>query len=413
MTGFDLLITGGRVIDPAAGLDRPAEIGIRGDRIAAVGLGLPREGAKAVLDAGGDIVCPGLIDLHTHVYEYVTNFGVRADDAGIEAGVTTVVDQGSSGAWTFGGFKHLVAERSVSDVRAFVSINVAGAIKGGMEGEALHNPGMARIDELVALAKAEPGIVRGIKCHGESGSMSHWGTEVLAMAAEAGRQAGLPLYCHTGELFPVNERNRPSPRSVLPEVVPLLKAGDVIAHVYSCMPDGVMGSDNEVPAAVHEALAKGVRFDIGHGVNFSYAIARRMMEAGVLPFSISSDVHADFNSYHDLRQLDYSLFGAINELIGLGLPMADAIRMTTLNPATALGAADEIGTLAVGSRADLTVIGSIAGAWTFKDALGERLTVDRRYLPTAVVRAGRLHRPHCGLLVDVVPDRRLPATLAA
>ncbi len=124
------------------------------------------------------------------------------------------------------------------------------------------------------------------------------------MAVEAGERTGLPLYVHTGELFPVVEETRPEPASVLQRVVPLLRAGDTLAHVYSTMPDGIMGNSADVPAIVFEAKMRGIHFDIGYGVNFSYAIARKMMEAGVLPNTIGSDVHFDFNAYHDYSTLD-------------------------------------------------------------------------------------------------------------
>ncbi|MEX2454748.1 MAG: amidohydrolase/deacetylase family metallohydrolase, partial [Rhodospirillaceae bacterium] len=283
---YDLVIRSDRVIDPASGLNGPAEIAISGGRIAAVSAMLAPHTAARTVDATGMIVCPGLIDMHVHVYEWVTNFGLPADDAGVHSGATTIIDQGSAGPWTVGGFKAYIADQALTDVRSFVSANVAGALMGGMEGTILHNPGMMRIDALVAAAADYPGLVKGIKSHGESGGFSHWNTEVLEMAVEAGELTGLPLYIHTGELFPVDEGNRPDPDILMKEVLPLLRPGDTVAHVYSCMPDGIMGPGDTVPEVVLEACAKGIHFDIGYGVNFSYRIARKMMAAGVLPNTI-------------------------------------------------------------------------------------------------------------------------------
>src|SRR5215510_2359294 len=133
-------------------------------------------------------------------------------------------------------------------------------------------------------ASAEhPQTVRGIKCHWESGGLSHWGPTVLEKAAEAGRDANLPLYVHTGELFPVDEANRPKPSAVMGQVVQYLKPGDVLAHVYSRMPDGIMSTAEDVPGWLFEAKAAGVLFDLGHGVNLSFRIARKMMEKGIFP----------------------------------------------------------------------------------------------------------------------------------
>ncbi|MEX2453125.1 MAG: amidohydrolase family protein, partial [Rhodospirillaceae bacterium] len=145
------------------------------------------------------------------------------------------------------------------------------------------------------------------------------------------------------------------------------------------------------------ACAKGIHFDIGYGVNFSYRIARTMMAAGVLPNTIGSDVHADFNAYHDDSRLDYSLCGAMTRLRALGMPLGEVIRRVTLNPAAVLGEEDEIGTLAVGSRADITVLEPAAGRWSLADAEGEILTVDERLVPALVYRAG----------TEIVPNRRL------
>lgn len=398
---YDLVITGDRVIDPASDLDGPAQIAIVDGRIAAIASELGPHTANETIDAGGHIVSPGLIDLHVHVYEWVTNFGLAADDAGVHSGATTIVDQGSAGPWTVGGFKAFVADPAITDVRSFVSANVAGALMGGMEGTVLHNPDMMRIDAIEAAAADYPELVKGIKSHGESGGYSHWETEVLRMAVEAGERTGLPLYVHTGELFPVDENNRPQPELVMAEVFPLLRAGDTVAHVYSCMPDGIMGPGDKVPETVIEALSRGIHFDIGYGVNFSYRIARAMMEAGVLPNTIGSDVHADFNAYHDDSKLDYSLCGAMTRLVALGMPLADVIRRTTLNPAKILGEEDDIGTLAVGSRADITILDPVAGRWTLSDAEGEIITVHERLVPTRVIRDGKPIVPHRQLLRDL------------
>jgi len=398
---YDLVITGGRVIDAANGIDGLCQVAVKDGRIAAVANELPPHEAARTVDASGRIVSAGLIDIHVHVYEWVTNFGLAPDAAGVHAGATTIVDQGSAGAWTLGGFKALIAEPALTDVRSFVSANLAGAIKGGMEGTVLHNPTMTRPDAIQIALDDYPGLVKGIKAHGESGGFSHWGTEVLEAAVGAAGQTGLPLYVHTGELFPVREETRPDPASVLERVVPLLRAGDTLAHIYSAMPDGIMGPHAEVPRIVFDAMERGIHFDIGYGVNFSYAIARKMMAAGVLPNTIGSDVHGDFNAYHDDSRLDYSLCGAMTRLWALGMALEDVIARTTLNPARLLGEEHRIGTLSVGSDADITVLERREGAWEMADGQGEVLTVEERLVPALVVREGREIQPSRRLLRDV------------
>jgi dihydroorotase len=403
----DLLLVGGRVIDPANDQDGIADVAIRNGRIVAVGAAAQGLVAKRQVDVRGTIVTPGFIDMHVHVYEWVTNFGVPADAAGIHSGATTIVDQGSSGAWTFGGFKAFIAGPACTDVRAFVSINVAGALQGGMEGTTLHNPGMVQLDGLVRIAAEHPYIVRGIKCHWESGGLSHWGPAVLKMATEAGRAANLPLYVHTGELFPVDEANRPTASAVMGQVVEYLRPGDTLAHIYSRMPDGIMSIGEEVPGWLFEAKAAGVLFDLGHGVNLSFKIARKMMERGVFPDTIGSDVHGDFNAYHDFSILDYSLVGGMNKLLGLGMSLTDAVRAATATPAKVL-ADPSIGHLGPGARANVTVLRAVEGEWTFFDSIRERLTVGERLLPDLVVMDGEVIVPDCGLVADVMTPSERP-----
>jgi dihydroorotase len=409
--GYDRILTNCHVLDPANGIDGRLDVGIRAGRIAAIEAGLARKPHRDRIDLGGAMVTPGLIDVHVHVYEWVTNFGLPADEAGVQSGATTIVDQGSAGIWTFGGFKAFVIDQARTDVRSFVSINVAGALKGGMEGPLMHGPGMVRVDELVALASQHPRSIAGIKCHGESGALSHWDVAVLERAAEAGQRADLPLYVHTGELFPVEEAHRPVPESVLPKVLPLLKPGDMVAHVYSCMPDGVVGKANRIPDAVLEARSRGILFDLGHGINLSFRIARMMMEAGFYPDTIGSDVHGDFNDFHDFSKLDYSLMGAINKLLALGMSVTDAITRVTANPARFLRD-HTIGSLTPGNPADITVLEWIDGNWTFTDAEGERVRVKRRLVPKLVFRNGDKIVPDCGLLADLVAADARPLGIA-
>ncbi len=406
---YDLVVAGSDVVDPASGFRGPAEIAVADGRIAAFARRLPPHEATRRFDAGDRLVCPGLIDLHVHVYEWVTNFGLPPDEAGVHSGATTIVDQGSAGAWTLGGFKAYVADPALTDVRCFVSANLAGALKGGMEGTLLHNPAMMRIEEIVRAAAAYPRLVKGIKSHGESGGLSHWGLEVLEMAVAAGRASDLPLYVHTGELFPVDERARPAPETVLERVVPILPAGTTLAHVYSCMPDGIVGDARSVPPIVFDALRRGLHFDVGHGVNFSYRIARRMIAEGVLPNTISSDLHADFNGYHDDSPLDYSLCGAMTKLVALGMTLEEVIARTTVHPARILGEEDRIGTLAVGSIADITVLDRAVGAWALADSTGEEIAVQERLIPALVVREGREIVPSLRLLRDLRPARSAAA----
>ena len=402
---FDLVLTGAEIRDPASGIDCRSDLAVIGDRIAAIGVGLASQ-ARRVIELDGKLVTPGWVDLHVHVFEWMTTFGLPPDDAGVHSGVTTAVDQGGTGAYTIPAFKHYIADRALTDIRCFPSINSAGTLRGGMAGPIIHTPEIVDVDLLVAEAEANPRLVRGFgEIHAESGAYSRWGFDVVRKAREASDRTGLPLYFHTGELFEVDEARRPEPRSLLPLVLTLARPGDVLGHVYSAMPDGVLGNDDTPSPALAQAVAGGLLLDIGFGVNFSYATARRMIAAGVWPHIISSDVHGLFPVMHDDSALDYSLAGAFARLVALGMPIDDALAAVTVNPARVLGEEDEIGTLAVGSRADMTVLEERREDWPMRDGQGEVLVAKRRWIPRLVLRAGDPIVPNLRLVRDVSTER--------
>jgi len=402
---YDLVLTDARICDPATGIDHIGDLAVSGDRIAAVGTGLASQ-ARQAIKLDGKVVTAGWIDLHVHVFEWMTTFGLPPDDAGIHSGVTTAVDQGGTGAYTIPAFKHFIADRALTDIRCFPSINSAGTLRGGLSGPIIHTPEVVDVDLLVAEAKAHPLLVRGFgEIHAESGSFSRWGFGVVRRAREASERTGLPLYFHTGELFEVDEARRPEPRSLLPQILAIACAGDVLGHVYSAMPDGVLGKDQTPSPALIDAAANGLLLDIGFGINFSYETARRMIAAGVWPRIISSDVHGLFSVMHDNSALDYSLPGAFARLIALGMPFAEALAAVTINPARVLDEEAEIGTLAVGSRADVTVLEERIEDWPMRDGQAEVLRVERRWIPRLVLRAGQPVVPTLRLVRDVIaPD---------
>jgi dihydroorotase len=401
MEHYDLVLTGGRVIDPSQDLDGLYEVAIRAGTIVAIAPTLPPHTANVTQSVAGHLVCPGFIDLHVHVYEWVTDFGLWPDDVGIHAGVTTLVDQGSCGPLTFLGFQAHVVSPAQTDVRCFPSVNLAGALKGGMGAPVLHSPDMVDLDALTQLAQAHPDIVRGFKVHGESGALSRWGTRVIELARQAADAAQLPLYVHTGELFAVVEAHRPHPDQVIDYVLPHLRPGDLLAHCYSSRPDGLMGDRPAPSPALVQAIQDGIRLDLGHGINFSFAIARRMMHHGLYPYTISSDVHGDFNTPHNDATLDYSLCGALSKLVALGMDLPAAIAAVTWHPAQVLQAEAELGTLRVGTLADITVIAISDAPWVCRDARGEQLIAPQKFSPAWVVKSGQLIQPHGRLLRDL------------
>jgi len=409
---FDVVVSGGRVIDPDTRQDGLMDVGISGGRIAAVAPRLEADSTATVIDASGMVVCAGLIDLHTHVFGWATGFGVDVDDAGVNAGVTTAVDMGSTGTWHFPILKAYVIDKAVTDVVAFLMMGYVGAtIRLG--GPPILNPDWADADSLAVMHEKYPGLVRGFKTWGESGSTSQWGFRFLHMGRQAGDMTGLPIYIHTGELYPVDETNRPDPATIMPEVLAQARPGDVLGHCYSAMPDGILGRAQRPSRQLVEAVADGVRLDVGHGINFSFDTAKRMLEGGLLPYTISSDTHALLTGVHDDSTCSYSLVGTMSKLMALGLSLPEVIACTTAHPAAVIGRAGDLGTLREGTRADVTILEVRRQDWTFFDSQGGSLDADVRLVPYLVLREGRPIRPSRRLLRDVcTPEERGETGLA-
>jgi len=404
---YDLLLKGGRVLDPASNLDAMMDVAISGDRIAKVAADIPASAAAEVRDAKGLIVTPGLIDLHVHVYQHVTDFGLNPDDVGVNAGVTTVVDQGSVGAWTFDGFKVFLADTAVTEVLCFLSVNLTGTLRGSKGGPVGQNPTLIDLDVMQKFIAKYPAVIRGIKGHGEASSWSNYGSVMLQRAREIADRTNLPLYIHTGELWKADERNRPQPDSVLPEVLHFAKPGDLLAHCYSNRDDGILGKRDKPSPELLDALASGVHLDLGHGVNFSFDTAHRMVAAGLFPYTISTDAQGDFTSHNDDSKLDFSLCGAMSKMMALGMDLGFVVRATTQHPAEVLRMSDEIGSLKPGSRADISVLEQVQEPWMFRDRLGGSQQGKSRLLPRLVVCKGKALVPSNRLLRDVVQVRDL------
>jgi len=284
---YDLVVKGGRVIDPANGTDG---IGIKRGRLAVVAPELD-PGPTKVVDATGLIVTPGLVDTHAHVYQYVSgDFGLNPDLVGVRSGVTTVVDQGGSSALTFDGFRKFIVETAKTRVYAFISAYLAGGLLGHRYVD-LYGPTGINVKAVVKAARDNPDLVRGIKAHAEPGGYSRWGMASLKLAKEASRELQLPVYVHLGTLWPVLQRATVDATKIIDEVVPLLDPGDILAHPFTKFPSGFVAADGSIHPLVHEALARGVRIDVGRGGHFSFTTAKRVVDAGILPFTLGADLH--------------------------------------------------------------------------------------------------------------------------
>jgi dihydroorotase len=403
---FDVVLKGGRVIDPAAGIDGVRDVAVKGGRIAAVAENMLPTAAKETIDCRGKLVLPGLIDTHAHVFQYVTGrFGLNADMCGVHSGVATLVDQGGPSCITMPAFRHYIAEPAQSRVLAFISAYIVGGLEGHYYPE-LYRPECLDVDATVKSAKENADLVKGIKAHAEIGGFSRWGVEVMKLAAEIGRQTDLPVYIHFGQLWPPQEGGRPvDPDRIFTETLDVLKPGDVLAHPFSKHPGGFVSVDGTVHPLVKESLARGAKIDIGHGSHFSFSVARTVLEAGIMPDTLGADMHGyntrvpkprgtpdshpDPEMHLFFGKSQFSLVHAMSEMMALGLTLEQVVPMVTSNCAKLLKMQDEIGSLRPGVVADVAVLADERGRWTLRDTSDNQVVADRLLRPLFSLRAGK------------------------
>jgi dihydroorotase len=377
---FDLLIKGGEVVDPGAALEGRLDVGITGDRIAAVEADLPADSAWRVIDATGQYVTPGLVDLHTHIYRGVGFFGCDAESIAWRSGVTTWVDAGSSGGYTWPGFREFIINNSRVRVYAFISMSYVGM------------PGL-NYDEYGAIETLDPSVLRrvvnanrdrivGIKVRTGTGRTGNQGLEPLRRTRAAADELELPIMCHIASGPPA-----------IDEVLPLLRRGDILTHSYTGQSQRLIEDDGAMRACAQDARERGVIFDIGHGSgSFSWESAEALSKAGLWPDVISTDLHQV--SLPGPRLLDpravevvarvtgdgspqFTLLTAMSKFLHLGWDLPTVVRATTTTPSAIIGQQGRLGTLAPGAFADVATFVIDEGEFELFDIHGNRRVANR------------------------------------
>lgn len=371
---YDIVLTGGRVVDPSQGLDGTSDIAFADGKVAALGQGLGGASAKETRDVSGHIVTPGLIDSHAHVYWGATYLSVEAERVARASGTTTFVDAGTAGAGTFHGFRKLIIEPSPLRIVAFLNISHAGIYgygPGFMVGESselrLLHPGAC-----VKVAREHADLIVGVKVRLGSNVSELVGIGALDVAIEAAEELDLPVMVHIGP---------PPPRRK--DILDRLRPGDMLTHCCRMFPNAAVDRERNIRREVEEARERGVIFDVGHGRgSFDFDVARAMVDNGFLPDVFSSDVHINC-----IDGPAFDVLVTMSKFLSLGAPMIDVVRAATENPAKAIGRPD-LGTLKPSSPGDAVVLKHEEGAFDYMDSLGKTMTGEQRLTPAAILVAG-------------------------
>jgi dihydroorotase len=392
---YDLLLKGGTVVDPSTALHGVHDIAVQDSTIARISPSIPNEEASRVLEVTGKIVTPGLIDLHAHVFGGFIGNGVHPDLGGVHAGVTTIVDAGSAGCATFGGFPNHIIPKCHTEIIPFLHICQTGlATTPDIIAESSIN-----LEATLRVADQYKGLICGIKARMVSPALEIFGMEMPRLAKRAARDSGIKLMVHIGD---TEKRYDPG---VIRELLPLLEAGDILTHYFTANPGGVLDANGKLVPEAREAADRGVWLDTAHGrMNFSFDVGRRCIDQGLLPHCISTDltVPGRIRTVHSMTEM-------MTRFLGLGFTLEQVVTMCTANPARAIGMEHRLGSLAVGRQADISVLDIHEGNWVVYDVLGASLQVDQAFVPVLTVKRGRVFEPDWGPRSwGWEPDRALP-----
>lgn len=372
---FDLVLKGGHLIDPHNGIDAPKDIGIKGKEVAAVDAELPVEGAGQVIDVSGLYVTPGLVDIHIHAYATAGHRNTWAGDNSIlpdgfsfRTGVTTLVDTGSAGWRNFEDFRYRVIDRC--QTRLFALVNIAGTGMTSTDHE--QNPYDMDPDKTAGAARENEDVVVGIKTAHYIGPEWVSVDRTLAAAEKAATRVMID--------FGYFRKERPY-YQLLGEK---LRPGDISTHIFRG-PTPWFDAEGQVLSYLHEARAKGVVLDVGHGAgSFCFRNAVPAIAQGFYPDSISTDLHT---LCMNMGMLDMAT--TMSKFLVMGMPLGDVVRASTINPAREIGH-PELGHLSVGAVADVAVLQQMEGDFGYADSFGGRLSGHKRLFCELTVKDGEV-----------------------
>jgi dihydroorotase len=379
---FDLLLRNADVLDPSQGLRGKRDIGMRYGLIEAVEPSIAPERANRVMDAGGKLVTPGLIDLHAHTYPFGSAIGIPADELVAHQCTTTVVSAGDGGANNIAAWRRFVVPGARTRQYAFVHIAVAGL--AGFPVPELYNIDYAQVETTARALAENADMVLGVKVRMSENVIARHGTEPLKRAIAACERsgvAGAKVMMHIGGV---------ADRALMSQILDMLRPGDILTHCFSGAPNiageatNIVQDGKLLPAAL-AAKKRGVVFDIGHGGgSFDYTIAEAAIAQGCPPDTISSDVHVFSANTPGMPYLPW----VMSKFLGLGFTLDQVVAMATQAPARAIGRMPKLGTLQVGAPADLSLLEIVDGPVSFVDTRNNKRDGQRYLKPAGTIAGG-------------------------
>jgi dihydroorotase len=378
----DFLLRGGRLIDPAGGKDGLLDIRVRDGKIDAIGANLEADGST-VIDLTDRIVTPGLIDVHLHLMKGLGAFGVDPDIFGVGSGVTTVVDAGSAGHTLLNVFRDYVTANAKTRVLNYINLSTLGGVTGPGY-SILADPRLIDEAKIEQAFEAHRDIIVGIKIMATGGALGAQGLKPLERARKLGDNLKLPLLVHIGESW-----TKDSTPVHVGDVLKHLRAGDIVTHMFTVHPGGLLDGNGKLWPQVRAAKESGVLMDVGHGLhNLNFDVARKVLDQGLHPDGVSTDGHRG-----NRAGPVYDLPTTMAKLLALGFSLTQVVEMATANAARLLGRSNELGTLRIGDPADISVLGVEDREWLAVDSQKGTIPAQRAILPVYAIRRDRIFEP--------------------
>jgi len=371
---YDLVLTGGTLLDPTQGIHDRRDIAFQGGKVAAVAPRIGPAEARNAVDVSGKLVTPGLIDLHGHFYHGGNGSAVHADQLCLPAGVTTGVDAGSAGFLNYGAMRDYVFPAHRTRLLAFLHVGAGGLVLNRVLGGGLHDMRVIDVDQTADAIKSNPGFLFGVKVRMHIDAVAHWNASTaMRLAREVADKSGGRLMVHVS--------GTPIP---LPEVLEFLGPGDICTHAFNGNPESILDRNDRVRPEVWSAAQRGVVMDVAHaGVHCDVDVVKAALQQGLMPDTISTDIHIP-----PPGRTVYLMNDLVSKFHALGLSLKDAVAASTMKPAQVLGLRDCLGSLAPGMAGDAAVFDLREGRFVWHDMAGHSVEGKVRLDTYLTVRDG-------------------------